>query len=284
MDRLELLGHEAAGYALAGWPVFPLVPNGKVPLYASPHPKGSEQRRTCRGECGKYGHGVLDATCNLDIVRAWWGRTPRANVAIATGYPGPDVVDVDTKDGRPGLATWERVRRAGYAQGSILRVRTASGGYHMYYEGTQQRNSTMAKLGLDFRSLGGYVVAAPSRVGDGHYLIEKIFEHPLTANTVDWEQIRDHLSDKPRYLPSEYSGVRHGGYEQLIDWLGEQSEGNRNAGLYWVAARMHEHGADRGDWMHLETVAQSLGLDLREVQQTIASAGRAPDNGKTGRR
>jgi Bifunctional DNA primase/polymerase, N-terminal len=30
------------------------------------------------------GHGLHDATSDLDVIRAWWTRTPNANVGLVT--------------------------------------------------------------------------------------------------------------------------------------------------------------------------------------------------------
>jgi hypothetical protein len=52
-------GGNALAYALAGWEIIPL--RGKVPWIPGVHPPG----HACKGECGRDGHGVLDATTNL---------------------------------------------------------------------------------------------------------------------------------------------------------------------------------------------------------------------------
>ena len=100
----------ALGYAGRGWPVLPIEPRGKAPL-------------------GRLvPHGVLDATTDPARIRAWWRARPDANVGIATGAPGPDVLDVDTKHGRNGGALFERARAAGLLRGAIRLVQTPSGG------------------------------------------------------------------------------------------------------------------------------------------------------------
>ena len=73
----------ALRYAAAGWPVFPLAPGEKVPLVKSAHGKGD----TCRGECGKLGHGLYDATCDERTIRNWWGDDgePGANIGLRAG-------------------------------------------------------------------------------------------------------------------------------------------------------------------------------------------------------
>jgi len=273
-DQTPDLGHEAAGYALLGWPVFPLAPGGKVPLYHSPHPRGSQQRRTCRGGCGRYGHGVLDATTNPDVIRLWWTRQPQANIGIATGYPGPDVVDVDVKAGAPGLATWRRLGDAGLIPQSTMRVRTASGGWHIYYEGTSQGNSTRKKDGIDFRGAGGYVVAPPSIVAGHRYQIEKAALHD---NQVDWAAIRAYL-EPPRLQPALSQverTLRYGPptFDGLIGFVTDQTQGNRNSALHWAACRMVEQGATRSDLERLiDAGAQTVGGGEHEARRTVNSA------------
>jgi Bifunctional DNA primase/polymerase, N-terminal len=41
---------------------------------------------------------------------------------------------------------------------------TPSGGIHLHFVGTDQRNGSLPKEHLDFRSSGGYVLAPPSRL------------------------------------------------------------------------------------------------------------------------
>ena len=58
--------------------------------------------------------GFLDASTDPDRIAAWWKSGPDRNVAIATGAPGPDVVDVDQHgEAGNGFAAWNQVKRAG---------------------------------------------------------------------------------------------------------------------------------------------------------------------------
>src|SRR6266581_7566637 len=84
---------QALAYASRGWPVFPCQPGGKQPATR---------------------HGFLDATSDPDKITWWWRRHPDANLAIATGQPGPDVLDVDQHGpAGNGFAALNRLNRAG---------------------------------------------------------------------------------------------------------------------------------------------------------------------------
>src|SRR5713226_3892759 len=95
MNR-RITGEQAQAYAACGWPVFPCQPGSKQPATR---------------------HGFLDATCDPDKVAWWWRRQPAANVAIATGHPGPDVLDVDQHGtAGSGFPALNRLIRAGLAR------------------------------------------------------------------------------------------------------------------------------------------------------------------------
>ena len=69
--QTERVDHLAAAlaYASAGVHVFPLAPRSKVPLISA----------------ANGGHGLHDATTDLDVIRAWWRVNPRANIGLRTG-------------------------------------------------------------------------------------------------------------------------------------------------------------------------------------------------------
>jgi Bifunctional DNA primase/polymerase, N-terminal len=82
---------QALAYARCGWPVFPCLPGQKIPATR---------------------HGYLDASTDEHQIAEWFGRGFTWNLAIATGAPGPDVLDVDQHgeagNGYPAFATLER--------------------------------------------------------------------------------------------------------------------------------------------------------------------------------
>jgi len=109
--------------------------------------------------------GLHGASSDPDRVAVWWRRWPDANVGVRTGaVSGLVVVDIDPAHG--GL---ESIRRL-HAEAALpegLRVRTGSGGWHLYFAhpGFEVRNSagTVLGNGVDVRGDGGYVIAPPSR-------------------------------------------------------------------------------------------------------------------------
>jgi hypothetical protein len=231
----------ALRYAAYGWPAFPCRPGSKAPATR---------------------HGCLSASTDPDLIRRWWERLPDANVAIATGIPGPDVVDIDPRHGGDEAA--ERVRLVGMLAGASALVRTPSGGRHLYYAGSEQANG-VSRFGIDFRSRGGYVLAPPSIVdGAGYVLVE----HRPVSERVDWAAIRNHLDPPTRLPPSAGRGA--GDLDSLVKWVAGQPEGNRNGGLYWAARRAVHDG--HGDLTALLRAAIEAGLSEHEASRTIDSA------------
>lgn len=159
------LGDAAIIYAGWGFPVFPLRPQQKVPAIPSAHPGDDPLRGKCKGECGKPGHGLYDATTDVDRIRRYWTANPNANIGIATGHTF-DVIDVDLPDGP---AQWREMSTEPGAPDVHGIVSTASGGRHFLIAPTGIGNKARVRPGIDVRGVGGYVVAPPSWLGDhGH--------------------------------------------------------------------------------------------------------------------
>jgi hypothetical protein len=262
----------ALRYAAMGWPVFPCAPRSKAPLFANPHPRSGTGRYTCGGyrECGRLGHGVRDATTDPRLIAdLMWGRCPAANIGLACGAPGPDVIDFDTAHGKPGLATFARLRTAGLLRGAQAVVTTPSGGWHLYFTGSasEQGNGALARHGVDFRGAGGYVVAPPSVTAHGRYRLLE-YREP-TGLEVDFAAIRE-LLDPPVPPPERYG--HHADHTALVRWVGGQPAGNRNNALYWAACRAVETGAPPAVLADLVDAAVGTGLSHREAERTVESA------------
>ncbi len=241
--------HRALAYTGHGWPVFPCGPGEKLPATR---------------------HGFKDATTDPERIRAWWTRQPASNVAIATGAPGPDVLDVDQRgEAGSGFAAFNRLHREGLLAGVNALVRTPSGGLHGYFAGSDQASGRLPRHHLDFKAAGGYVLAPPSQVAGQPYTL--IIRHPGGAGGLDWRAVTHLLEPlQPRREPC---AEHPSGVTQLAGWVAGLREGNRNAGLYWAARRAIEAGrADALDT--LAGAAISAGLPEPEVWRTLSSARR----------
>lgn len=161
VSREALMLAHAITRAVHGWPVFPL--RGKVPAIRSPHPDGSIERLECRGECDLAGHGVLDATTDIDRICRWWNDLPGANIG---GRLPVGVFALDSDPQKPGHA--EAVGKLLSKYGPLPHTLTTisgrrSGGTHRFYLRPPGKLYT-ARLGpgWDIKDSRGYVVLPPS--------------------------------------------------------------------------------------------------------------------------
>jgi hypothetical protein len=253
------LGAAALDYAAAGWPVFPCRRYGKPPLTDT---------------------GFKEATTDPDVIRAWWQKWPFANVAVATGAPGPDVLDVDTKDSRPGMELFDRVRVAGLLVGAAAIIRTPSGGLHVWFEGTEQGCGAVGGRSkpLELKARGGYVLLPPSHVISteyGYNGVYELIESRETAGFIDFRAVRDLLDPAPITRAPRPGGRRQRrdpGVTALAAWLAGQGDGNRNNATYWAACRALDTGHD--DLEELVSAAVTCGLSDLEARRTVESARR----------
>jgi hypothetical protein len=224
---------QALVYASGSWPVFPTRPdNPACPAAADPGLR-------CKCKAPLTLNGCLDATTDPGVILAMWRRWPNANVAIATGAPGPDVLDVDERPEGSGWAAFNRLKRAGLLTGAAVLVRTPSGGLHAYYTGTRQGCRKLSRHFLDFKATGGYVVAPPSRIHGKPY--ELLGARAGTA-TLNWQAVHT-LLEPPRQRQfrqpaGKASGRNLGGVVRYLSGLHDGQE--RWKQLYWGACRAAE--------------------------------------------
>jgi hypothetical protein len=157
-------------YAGLGWRVLPVEPGGKRPLL---------ERWPER------------ATTNPDQLKRWFGRSPDANLAIATGpKSGIFVLDIDGPEGERSLVELER-RHSPLPE--LYPMQWTGGGrggwqaFFRYPEGREIGNSA-GRLGpkLDTRGTGGYCLLPPS----------------VTAEAYQWVPDRDPWTLPPEPAPA----------------------------------------------------------------------------------
>lgn len=101
---------------------------------------------------------------NPDTIRAWWTRDPRANIGLATGHLF-DVIDVDGEQGLRSIAAIEDEGLLPVVIGTVSTPR----GLHLYIKPTGDGCTTALRPGIDYRGIGGYVVAPPSVIEGGNW-------------------------------------------------------------------------------------------------------------------
>jgi len=174
-DAADLLD-AALSYAARGWPVHPLKPLMKKPMFDD---------------------WPSLASTDSAVIRYWWGQTPDANIGVVTGQrSGLLVLDVDGPEGRASLEGLEVPATLTQDTGRL------GGGQHLIYayEGLT-RNRQGVRPGLDVRGDGGYIAAAPSIHPSG--AVYRLHEARL-APAPDWlveEAAR--TSETPGNLPTK---------------------------------------------------------------------------------
>lgn len=126
-------------------PVFPCIPNKKLP---------------------DTEHGFKDATSDQIQITRWWTEKPDRNLAACPDDAGCFVIDADGNEGQAQLALWEALHGP---FPSTLRVRTPSGGTHIWCVGRRPSSIKTFAPGIDIRGIGGYVLLPPSIVDGREY-------------------------------------------------------------------------------------------------------------------
>ncbi|MYV40981.1 DNA primase [Streptomyces sp. SID1328] len=198
----------ALACAAHGWPVLPLAPRRKTPAANCARCQGSgHSPTTCKCiAVGRWCHGFHAATADAKLIRRWWRSQPQFGVGVACGAAGLLVLDIDAHETPlpqrerllPGIMIGEHVRLDGLRHGfhslallaalrqeedpardrGTLRVRTPSGGMHVWYK-TQAGQNWMCSTGssprralawqVDVRAQGGYIVAPNTVTASGRY-------------------------------------------------------------------------------------------------------------------
>ena len=191
-----------------GWPVHPLAPGRKTPVANCPECQKYHPPRNCAcTAAGRWCHGFHAATTDPVRLERWFSTRPELGVGVSCGAADLVIIDIDAHADRvpdrdrllPGIPIHAEVDLTGLASGfdtlallaalrgqpspaddrDTLRVRTPSGGLHVWYRqdprGPRFRSSTgsSSKVALawqvDVRAENGYIVAPTTRIREGAY-------------------------------------------------------------------------------------------------------------------
>ncbi len=269
----------ALSAAERGLAVIPLsrtkLPALRSPHRADPQPAGPP----CHGQCGRFGHGVHDASTDPSRIRALFAAAPRATgYGIACGLPPHHLigVDLDTKTGTDAFAALrDLAQRHLFTLPATVIVLTPSGGRHLWLSGPPDvvvpNSAGRLAPGIDIRGAGGYLVGPGSRTGHGTYRAAPGTAH-LPPAACPPALLRLLLPPPRPHHPTPPSTGRHG--QGLVQFVLAAHEGQRNTRLFWAACRAYEDGIGPALVDPLVHAARTTGLSEREARATIASAGR----------
>lgn len=253
-------------YVSLGFKIFPLGHGSKLPAI-------------------KGGKGFKDASDDPQIIDAWARRYPKCNIAISTGEPsGIVVIDVDPRNG--GFASISKLAGSGNLFPACPTAKTGNGGRHMYFRLPDGLKSSKDRLGpgIDVKSTGGYVVAAPSWIAPteagpgGTY---RWFVSPETTAIPPlprWavEKLMPKARSVPRFEPMQTSEMAQRSLEGMARRIANSRQGERNSLLNWAAfqaGKLVREGKLPSALVEsrLSAAALSVGLQFPEVQRTIQS-------------
>lgn len=234
-----------------------------------------------------------EATTDRNQIERWWRENPNYNIGLPTGEENNlFVIDIDVKpgqvDGRKSLEDLERKHKA-RLRSEMIAI-TPSGGMHYFFLYSNGLKNSVKSLGesIDTRGSGGYVVAPPSRIGNGSYrFTSKLDGGSIKLNEVpQWILTELEERDKPvatpiarpiklnvdrslnRYAAAVFIGV--------LDDIRNSYPGNRNHALNKGAYRLG--GLIATNYLNynqvvreLSAAASEIGLDPVEAEKTILS-------------
>ncbi|MGW5272746.1 bifunctional DNA primase/polymerase [Streptomyces sp. NPDC004044] len=263
--------------------VFPTT-RMKLPAIRSPHRNDPPGTPRCRGECGRLGHGVHDATTDPDRLADMFAAAPHAaGYGIACGrgdYPLLGI-DLDRKNDVDGVKAFAALAdQHGVTIPETTIIGTPSGGEHRWFTGPAgapvQNSASKLGPGIDVRGYGGYLIGPGSITSKGAYTVVK--GRPVAEFPDQLVPLTLPPPPRPRRPMSILPGPQRGStLLGLVKFVLGAGEGELNNRLYWAACRAYETGTEADAISRaLVDAAVSLGHPGRAAERTVSSARNAP--------
>jgi Bifunctional DNA primase/polymerase, N-terminal len=270
----------ALGYAARGIPVYPVhwprpTPGGATLVCSCP--RGPACDRPAKHPLVR--RGLHDATTSPAQLERWWSRWPAANLGLATGI----IFDALDIDGPAGLVALRQLARTADLRLPGPLVATGGGGWHHWYAPTGLGNRPPRALAhVDWRGIGGCVLAPPSRHASGqHY---RWLVPPDQALLPEVPAALRALLDPDQPTLTRPAGPAAPGHPYgrrvltaELAALGRATPGHRNHTLNQTAFKVYRYVAgglldDQEVTLAFTTAALAIGLSAAETSRTLASA------------
>lgn len=244
-----------------GFHVFPLVPNGKLPMVAEFPEVASNSVEKAQAFW-------------IDPVMDW--EQPY-NVGISTSrFKGKRLVvlDVDDKDGKDGSGALEKLRAGGKELPETFTQTTTTGGRHFVFwtDAILGNSASRIAVGLDVRASGGFIVGAGSEIDDKCYSAnwKQVAKCPQWLETAAGAT---HKEERSGTSHEEYAHLRATQYlltaPQAVEFEGA------NHTTFVVAANLKDLGVHEADALELMDVWNQRNehpWDVHQLKTIIANA------------
>ena len=215
-----------------GFYLFPIRPNQKEPM------QGFKWK--------------LMSSNSVATVDEWLERFPEHNWAVDCGKSGLLVVDVDVKGGKDGARTLLDLQEQHGDLPATATQRTPSGGIHHLFSGKGATNAGVLGEGLDLRSVGGYIVIAPSCVEGSDYEYDP---YQVIAPAPEWIKSTKDRSKQELPEGTDIEFDKDSAIERAIEFLNKAGGAIEGQGgdfhTFTVACKLRDMGISSGKSLEL---------------------------------
>ncbi|MCA1011384.1 bifunctional DNA primase/polymerase [Halobacillus halophilus] len=227
------------------WPVFPLKPKDKTPIY-----KG----------------GFHKATKDINQIKEWWTDHPEANIGIPTAVSGFIALDIDIR--HSGDESLQELKDHYGELPETVEAITGSGGSHLLFKDPGGiSNRANIRPGIDVRGEGGYIVVAPSLHPSGGAYEWELSSRPLEIEIAEAPKWLLHLIKEEK----QPEGKTYTHWTSLLQGIGEGGRNEAAASLTGMLLRKNIHPAIAYELLRCWNERNDPALPVEELDKTYNS-------------